>query len=183
MKEKTAAEKLAEFVAELSFTRLTENQVFQLKTFFIDWLGSAFAGRSEPPVNIINHVLKSMGGEPEAVVLPELTRGPCLFAALVNGASSHVKEMDDLHRGAIFHPSASIIPAVFAAAERAHISGEELITAIAAGYEVGIRVAMASGPKHYRYWHTTGTGLRSEPEPAAFYMVKWTSLKVIRRIR
>jgi 2-methylcitrate dehydratase PrpD len=28
---------------------------------------------------------------------------------------------------------------------------------IAAGYEIGIRVAMAAGPSHYQYWHTTGT--------------------------
>ena len=81
----------------------------------------------------------------------------CLLAALVNGASSHVVEMDDLHRESIFHPAAPIMPAVFALAERESSSGQDIILAISAGYEAGIRIAVAIGPSHYHFWHTTAT--------------------------
>lgn len=81
----------------------------------------------------------------------------CLLAALVNGASSHVVEMDDLHRESIFHPAAPIMPAVFALAEREGSTGRDIILAISAGYEAGIRIAVAIGPSHYHFWHTTAT--------------------------
>jgi 2-methylcitrate dehydratase PrpD len=80
-----------------------------------------------------------------------------LLAALVNGASSHMVEMDDLHRESVFHPAAPIMPAVFAAAEREKASGKDLILAIVVGYEVGIRVAVSVGQSHYHRWHTTST--------------------------
>ena len=76
---------------------------------------------------------------------------------MVNGASSHVVEMDDVHRTSVLHPAASIIPAALAVAEREGSSGKQLIEAIVLGYEVGIRVGEAAGTSHYRYWHTTGT--------------------------
>jgi len=78
-------------------------------------------------------------------------------AALVNGASSHVMEMDDLHRQSIFHPAAPILPAIFAVGEKQHVSGSDLILGIVAGYETGIRAALAAGKSHYEYWHTTAT--------------------------
>ncbi len=157
MQNKAVSEQFAEFVADLSYSHLTESQVYQLKTFFLDWLASAIAGQTETPVKILDTVIRNMGGVPEATVFPGLRKAPCLFAALTNGASSHVKEMDDLHRASIFHPSAAIMPAVFASAEQTHVTGKEMLAAIAAGFEVGIRIALASGPSHYRHWHTTGT--------------------------
>jgi 2-methylcitrate dehydratase PrpD len=49
------------------------------------------------------------------------------------------------------------MPALLALAEKQKASGADLILAISAGYEVGIRVALAAGPSHYHYWHTTAT--------------------------
>jgi 2-methylcitrate dehydratase PrpD len=79
------------------------------------------------------------------------------LAALANGASSHMVEMDDLHRESILHPATAVIPAVFALAEREKASGADLLLAIAVGYEAAIRVALGVGPSHYRFWHTTAT--------------------------
>jgi 2-methylcitrate dehydratase PrpD len=149
--------KIAGFVTALSFESLPESGIHQLKTFFLDWLASAYAGSGQRPVTLIRDVIQTMGGTPEAVMIPGNTRTNCLFAALANGASSHMVEMDDLHRESILHPAAAVIPAVFAAAQREHASGKELLTAVAAGYETAIRIAAAAGPGHYRHWHTTGT--------------------------
>ena len=43
-------------------------------------------------------------------------RSSPLFAALVNGASSHVVEQDDVHNGSVFHPGTVVWPAALAAA-------------------------------------------------------------------
>jgi len=153
----TLSTQLAQYVCNLSFDHLTQEHIQKIKIYFLDWLGSAFAGKTERPTHIMLEVARSMGGKPESTIIPDGSKTMCLLAALVNGASSHVVEMDDLHRESIFHPAAPIMPAVFALAERESSSGRDIILAISAGYEAGIRIAVAIGPSHYHFWHTTAT--------------------------
>lgn len=153
----TISSQFARFIHQLNYDDLSKEQIYKTKTFFLDWLGSAYAGQSQAPVKAMLEVVHGLGGKPESTIIPGNSKSMCLLAALANGASSHVVEMDDLHRESVLHPAAAIIPAVFAAAERVHASGKDLILGILAGYEVGIRVAMAVGQSHYHYWHTTST--------------------------
>lgn len=149
--------KFARFSVQVRFEALSAEEVENLKLFILDWIGSAYAGSKERPVKIMSGLVKAFGRTPDSTIIPLNLKGPCLFAALVNGASSHVVEMDDLHRESVLHPAAAILPAVFAAAEREKVSGRNLIVGAMVGYEVGIRVALGVGKSHYRYWHTTGT--------------------------
>lgn len=153
----TLSGQLGAFLSRLSYHDLSGSQVSKLKIYFLDWLGSAIAGRGEKPVQIILGVIHELGGTPESTIIANQTSSNCLLAALANGASSHVVEMDDLHRESILHPATAIIPAVFALAEREKASGADLLLAIAVGYEAAIRVAIGVGPSHYRFWHTTST--------------------------
>lgn len=157
MTHPTLSGKLSSVLSRLSFSDLSPSQVGKLKLYFLDWLGSAIAGKGQPPVEIILELVHEMKGNPEATVIADQSRSGCLWAALANGASSHVVEMDDLHRESILHPATAIIPAVFALAEREKSSGKEMLAAVAVGYEAAIRVAVGVGPSHYRFWHTTAT--------------------------
>ncbi len=78
-------------------------------------------------------------------------------AAMVNGVSCHAFELDDYHNAKL-HPGAVVIPAALAVAEERNVSGEKLLTAIAAGYEVMIRSSLALNPSaaRLRGWHLTG---------------------------
>jgi len=157
MLEPTISGQLGAFLARMSFNDLTKSQVSKLKMYFLDWLGSAIAGKDGEPVQILLGLIRDLGGTPESTIIANQTVCNCLLAALANGASSHMVEMDDLHRESILHPAAAIIPAVFALAEREKASGADVLLAIAAGYEAAIRVALGAGPSHYRFWHTTAT--------------------------
>jgi len=151
------SQKLAQFLCTLRYEDLSDSLVYQTKAFFLDWVGSAIAGLSQPPTQMMLSLAGDMKGDEEATIIPNNSRHLPLVAALVNGASSHVMEMDDLHRQSIFHPAAPILPAVFAAGEKEHVSGCDLALGIVAGYETGIRAALAAGKTHYEYWHTTAT--------------------------
>lgn len=153
----TISQKLAQFFCTLRYEDLPDTLVCQIKTFFLDWLSSALAGLSQPPTQMMLSLARDMKGSEEATIIPTNSRHLSLVAALVNGASSHVMEMDDLHRQSIFHPAAPILPAVFAVGEKEHVSGCDLVLGIVAGYETGIRAALAAGKSHYEYWHTTAT--------------------------
>jgi len=149
---------LAEFVARLRFEDLPTDVVEGTKNLFIDWLGSALAGKGARPVCALERFAAQMGpanGASEIVHSGASTSA--WFAAVINGASSHVAEQDDVHNGSVFHPAAVVFPAALAAAQAEGVSGRDLLAAVVAGYEVGIRVGEFLGRSHYKIFHTTGT--------------------------
>jgi 2-methylcitrate dehydratase PrpD len=149
---------LASFLTGLRFEDLPNEAVERTKELFLDWVASALAGKSAQPVRILERFAETMGpGEGPAEILVSRRRTSPLFAALVNGASSHVVEQDDLHNASVFHPATVVFPAALAAAQQTGASGRDFIAASVAGYEAGVRVGSYLGRSHYKVFHTTGT--------------------------
>ncbi|QIN80039.1 MmgE/PrpD family protein [Rubrobacter marinus] len=149
---------LASFLAGLRYEDLPDEVVERTKDFFLDWAASALAGRGARPVVALGSFADAMGPRSgPSEVLPSGRRTSPLFAALVNGASSHVVEQDDVHNGAVFHPATVVFPAALAAAQETGASGREFVAACVAGYEAGVRVGAFLGRSHYKVFHTTGT--------------------------
>ncbi|MBI5068262.1 MAG: MmgE/PrpD family protein [Deltaproteobacteria bacterium] len=158
MADPTPTRTLAEFLASLRYQDLPPAVVAETKRLMVDWLGSALAGRGARPVKALEAFSRQMGpprGPSEVLVSREGTSP--WFAALVNAASSHVAEQDDVHNGSVFHPATVIFPAVLAVAQAQGSSGKQLLLASVAGYEAGIRIGEFLGRSHYRVFHTTGT--------------------------
>ena len=152
------SQQLAEFAANLQFSDIPEAVVRRAEDLLLDWFGSALAGKVGRPVQVIEVIASEMGpqeGRAEVLISRRMTSP--LFAALVNGASSHYAEQDDVHNGSVFHPAAVVFPAALAIAQDRGCSGQDLITAAVAGYEAGIRIGEFLGRSHYRIFHTTGT--------------------------
>src|SRR5215216_5249153 len=149
---------LASFLSRLRFEDLPDEVVERTKELFLDWAASALAGKNARPVRILERFTETMGPAegPSEILVSRRGTSP-LFAALVNGAASHVVEQDDLHNASVFHPTTVVFPAVLAAAQQTGASGRDLISASAAGYETGVRVGSYLGRSHYKVFHTTGT--------------------------
>ncbi|MBB4277821.1 MmgE/PrpD family protein [Rhizobium mongolense] len=67
-------------------------------------------------------------------------------AALCNAASASALDFDDGHRGARGHPGAAVVPVALSVACETDASADEILAAVALGYEAGIRVAVAQNP-------------------------------------
>lgn len=149
---------LARFAAELRFEQIPAGVVARAEDLLVDWFGSALAGRGARPVEILQRFAAAMGpADGPSEVLPSRRRTSPLFAALINAAASHVAEQDDVHNGSVFHPGAVVFPPALAVAQALGAPGRELLAAVVAGYEVGIRVGEFLGRSHYKVFHTTGT--------------------------
>lgn len=151
---------LAAFAAQLNFEDIPPAVVARAEDLLLDWLGSALAGKGHRAVETIERFAIQMGpagASHRSEVLISRRHSSPLFAALVNAASSHVAEQDDVHNGSVFHPATVVFPPALAIAQQAGASGRELLTAAVAGYEVGIRVGEFLGRSHYKVFHTTGT--------------------------
>lgn len=158
---------VAAFLANVRYHDLSPETVERTKALFLDWLGSALAGATSEPIAILRRFARAMGpSSGPATLVPPHETSSAFFAALVNGASSHVVEMDDLHNGAVVHPGTVVFPAAFAAAQDLAATGRNLSVSVVVGYEACLRVGEYLGRSHYRVFHTRqARRARSAPRP------------------
>jgi 2-methylcitrate dehydratase PrpD len=152
----TLSGQLADFIRGTRYENLPDSVVESAKRCVLDWLGSALAGASQPPIRMIGELAEELGGAEQATLITG-GKSSLLQAALVNGAASHVVELDDIHKSSIIHAATVVIPPALALAEWLRKSGRELITAVVVGYDVCFRIGEAVSPAHYYYWHNTAT--------------------------
>ncbi len=166
---------LATFAANLRFDDIPQPVIERTEDLFLDWFGSALAGKNARAVEAIECFAKSMGPVtgPAEVLISRRATSP-LFAALVNAAASHLAEQDDVHNGSVFHPGTVVFSPALAVAQSLGSSGRDLLTAAVAGYEVGIRVGEFLGRSHYKVFHTTGTAGTIAAAAATGHLLKLT---------
>lgn len=149
---------LAAFAANLRYDDIPAPVLRRAEDLLLDCLASILAGANTRPIQAIERYARAMGPAdgPSEVLISRRQTSP-LFAAMVNAASAHVVEQDDVHNGSVFHPAAVVFPPALAVAQALGKSGRDLLVASVAGYEVGIRVGEFLGRSHYKIFHTTGT--------------------------
>jgi 2-methylcitrate dehydratase PrpD len=169
------SQELAAFAANLRFDDIPQPVLRRAEDLFLDWFGSALAGKTGRPVQVIESFARQMGPQDgPCEILISRRRSTPLFAAMVNAASSHFAEQDDVHNGSVFHPAAVVFPVALAVAQSIGASGRALLAASVAGYEVGIRVGEFLGRSHYKIFHTTGTAGTVAAAAAAGHLLRLT---------
>jgi 2-methylcitrate dehydratase PrpD len=149
---------LAGFLAELKYEQIPGHVLERTEDLFLDWIGSALASKGARPIPLFERYAERMGpSDGRAKILVNGRGTSAYFAALVNGAASHLVEQDDLHNSSVLHPATVVFSAVLAAAQDLGKSGQDLLLASVAGYEAGIRIGEFMGRSHYRIFHTTAT--------------------------
>jgi 2-methylcitrate dehydratase PrpD len=166
---------LADFAATLTFDAIPAPVLRRIEDLLLDWFGSTLAGKGARAVEIMAAFVESMGPQdgPSEILVHRRGSSP-LLAAMANAAASHVAEQDDVHNGSVFHPACVVFPAALATAQALGRSGQELLTACVAGYEVGIRVGEFLGRSHYKVFHTTGTAGTLAAAAAVGHLLKLT---------
>ncbi len=158
---------VAEFVVDTPVDAIPPAVRALGKRSILDGLGLALAGQAAETGRILQEYLRDLGCTvgPSTVIGSRLRTAP-RFAALANGVAIHADDYDDTQLavakdrvyGLLAHPTAPVLPAVLAQAERGGRSGIDLLTAYLVGVEVACKVAEAIDPSHYqRGFHSTGT--------------------------
>ena len=152
---------LAGWVAGLRPEEVPDGVQQHLRLLLLDCLGAGLQGQGLPWTQAVATWAERQRPAPGGGLASRWgSRHPALRpgdAALVNGVAAHGFELDDFHNAKL-HPGAVVVPAVLALAEARSLAGPRLTSAIAAGYEVMIRLALALGPSEARLrgWHLTG---------------------------
>jgi 2-methylcitrate dehydratase PrpD len=150
---------ISSFIAGIEYQQLPPETVHEAKRAALDWLGCAIAGSQHSTPKILIRSFKEMGSLPSITVLGhKALKLSMLDAPVANGQMGHVLDFDDTHLGGvILHTSTATMPALLAIGEHAKSSGKEIITALVAAFEAGIRVGQGMPGHHRGGWHLTGT--------------------------
>lgn len=150
---------LARFAAGLTYDAVPSDVVAFTKLHLLDAAACQLFGATLPWTRIVLDVAAAEGGRAEATVIGTAAKLPAAAAALVNGASGHSFELDDIHKVSILHPGSLCLPAALGLAEaRGGVPGRDFLTAVVAGYEVGTRIGRAATQKVLlKGFHPQGT--------------------------
>src|SRR5580765_8089331 len=119
MNSRELSHEFASFAAKCRFEDLPPDAIETAKKSILDLLGvSLAASGTVPAVRSVVELVRETGGVPECTILGSQQRAPALMAAFANGAMAHALDFDDMGADG-HHPTSSIVPAVFAAAEHA----------------------------------------------------------------
>ena len=147
---------LAKLINATNYDNLPPETKHWAKVGILDTVGVTIAGAADPSARICAGVLGSASGP--AYVFGSSERVGMLDAALVNGTASHALDFDDCNNTIGGHPSAPILPALFALADEISASGRDFLAAYVTGFEAECKISM--GVNFYQYtrgWHPTTT--------------------------
>jgi 2-methylcitrate dehydratase PrpD len=111
----------------------------------VDTAGCMIAAARAPGIDVLAELARGWGGRAEASVFGHGFGCPAPVAAWINGAMARALEIDDCTDFLPLHPSAALVPPLLALAEaRPTLRGEELVTALAIGQDLILRLASAT---------------------------------------
>ncbi|MGE4334911.1 MAG: MmgE/PrpD family protein [Pigmentiphaga sp.] len=150
------ATQLAAFIVGTRFGSLPSATLPIIRNAYTDCLGVGLAATEEPVVAAVAKAAAPLFADGTARLLfigsSRISTGA---AALINGTAAHALDYDDAALDA--HPSAVLVPALLACAQEEDMSGSELVTAFAVGYEVWAELYSRLQEPMYRHgFHPTG---------------------------
>lgn len=138
----TVSERLSKFVADCRFEDLSPSELTRIKECVLDQIGCQLIASTLPWNRIVYDYAAEHGAPGRCTVVGTDTQLAVLDAAFVNATFGHGCELDDFG-----HAGAASIPVAFALAQHKGASGRDIITAVALGYEIHLRIYEAIMPQ------------------------------------
>ena len=122
----------------------------------LDAVGVGLLGARRGPLRTLAGLADDAHGGGGSGVFGSRSRVPAPVAALLNGSYLHSLEFDDTHVASVMHGSSTVAAAALAEAEASGADGAAMLSAYALGWEVLIRMGLASpGTLQARGFQTT----------------------------
>jgi len=151
---------LARFAVGLKADNIPEHVMESAAMKVMDSVAAGIgAANYEQIKNVGAQYKQLMGDGPVSPVWAQGFSAPLFTAAFLNGLQGHTLELDDVHTKSKAHIGTVVVPAAWSCAAMLGSTGEELLVAVVAAYEITARIAMAFNVKEHRRpgWHSTAT--------------------------
>ena len=151
--------RVARYMAAARQQPLPPDVLRETKHRVLDTVAAIVSGARLKPGEMAIRFVQSQGGTAEASVVTTRIRTSAINAALINAMFAHADETDDFEPVTKAHPGCATVPAALAVGERENRSGQDLLRAVALGYDLSCRWLMALGPNHVRATHRSAEGV------------------------
>ncbi len=135
MKDQTAVSVIADYAAARRFEDLSELAVVRARQVVLDFIGTMLGGYQTELGRLSADYAAQMQPGTDATIVGDGRRSTVAGAAFANATMGKFLGMDDSHRIA-GHVASQLVPAALALGEQHRLSGRQLITALAVGYDV-----------------------------------------------
>lgn len=147
---------MAVYVKNISYGTLDERVKRYAVSLIRDAVGCMIAGADEESVQIARKYTDSFGYLGDAHIIGQKEKIEASLAALVNGVAINAHDFDDVCLTMNGHPSAVVLSAALAAAEKYCADGKKLLESYIAGVEVIACLGRGVCPSSFeRGWHCT----------------------------
>ncbi len=113
----------------------------------LDLLGSAISGLSTNSAIAARQSTVTLFGAGEAPIWFAEGGSTILGAVMCNSTAATALDVDDGHRAARGHPGASVVTTALTVGAAYGANGTDILAAIVAGYEIGVRAAASQNPE------------------------------------
>jgi len=135
---------LANNVVDIKYKDLPQIAREAAKRDVLNIIGVELAGAKFPECKALADYIKEEGGKQEATIVNYGGKVPVANAVLMNCALARSWDQDDCHNLAAVHSTCTTVPVAFAMAEReGKASGKDIITAVALGNDLIIRLGLS----------------------------------------
>lgn len=170
----SATHQLAKFAASVKYIRIPEEVVTKVVWHLVDTLGCAVAGAELPIAEMSRVAAKAIGANGRCPVFGTEQLYSPAGAAFANASIANALDFDDgteVNGKGLGHPGATLVPAALSGLSRFEVSGDLLIRALTAGYEVNNRLIVALQPSPERFEQVYGVSQHQAIGAAIVYGV------------
>jgi 2-methylcitrate dehydratase PrpD len=142
----STADRYAEYVSQVQYEDLPDEVAERAKELILDSVGCALGAALTNAGKANLRFAEAIQGRTESTVIGGKLRIDRTKAAFVNSQLANLLDFDDTYDVmGPGHPGCLIVPAALAVGEAEGASGQEVITAVVAAYEVTMRLGRAIG--------------------------------------
>jgi 2-methylcitrate dehydratase PrpD len=147
----------AKRVLAFNYENLPAEAVRWAKIGILDTVGVTVAGSRDESTRMVEAIVVPGSSGPSLLFGMDRRVSP-LDAGLINGTAAHALDFDDCNNTVCGHPSAPVLPGLFALADQAGASGRDFLTAYVAGFEAECKFSRGVNLHQYvKGWHPTVT--------------------------
>lgn len=139
---RSVTQQLVGFTQALRFEDLPQKVKHEAKRLLLDSVGCALGGLAADKGKLSVRLARRWGGPAEATIIGMGDKVACPHAAFANGELVNALDYDAII--AASHIPPFVLPALLAVAEKEAATGQDLLLAMAIGYEIAARMAKAT---------------------------------------
>ncbi|OLQ72780.1 hypothetical protein BIT28_06195 [Photobacterium proteolyticum] len=156
MKPDPLLRQIARWCVSLRLDEVPDEVVRVAKIALTDYVAVTIAGSEMPVATKLQQFAMQRAPQGNCSVLGTEQKTSMAYACYANGAASHALDFDDVSWATIGHPTVTVAPVAFAAAEEKQLGGDGILLAYIAGVEAQHQIAKWVMPKlSEQGWHTT----------------------------